>query len=151
MTTGERPGGFTLVETVVALGLLAVLLLAIGGLAASARRLVDAGRTSTAALGVARGIVDELGGTSFEGTWRVLGLDGSSASERVDSRTCAWAAGWQAILRRSLARSHAEIELATIAPDAAPLAAAQELRVVVIVQWSEGLRERRVRLLMVRA
>ena len=152
MRTQTSSSGFTLVEIVAALGLLAVTLVAVGRLAATARRSIEAGRTSSAALGVARGILDQIDDTGFESTWRALGVDGSTASARVDSRGCPWADTWQTILGRSLGRAHAEIDLATIAPDrSTPLAAAAAIRVVVTIHWTEGLRARRVRLVTVRA
>lgn len=151
MRTTVRSSGFTLIESVVALGLCAVLSLSVAGLAGLARRSIEAGRTSSTALAVARSVLDDLAGTSFDGTWRRLVLDGSLASGFADSRAGVWATGWQAILARSLPRSYVEVELTTIAPSrSTPLDAAEAIRVVVCVRWSEGPRARSVRLATVR-
>jgi type II secretory pathway pseudopilin PulG len=151
MRTTARSSGFTLVESVIALGLTAVLSLSVAGLAGLARRSIDAGRTSSTALAVARSVLDDLAGTSYDGTWRTLGLDGSLASGLADSRAGAWATGWQAVLVRSLPRSFVEVELTTIAPSrTTPLDLAEAIRVVVRVRWGEGPRARSVRLATVR-
>jgi len=151
MRRDRLAAGFTLAETLLALGLFAGALLAIGGLTLHSRRLVAAGRAHTVALAVARGIVEDLSAGGFEGTWRLLGLDGSAASARVDSRSCAWAAPWQGTLEHALARARAEIELVALAPAATtPLREASAVRVVVTVSWLERSRPRSLRLVMVR-
>ncbi len=143
--------GFSLVEALVALGLVAWAFLGIGGLVLVSSGLVRAARSHTVALAVARGALEGLCSGGFDGTWGRLGLDGSAAAATVDSRADAWAAPWQRVLAASLADAHAEIELHSIAPSASvPLREADAIRVTVTVLWSDGRRARRIRLATVR-
>jgi prepilin-type N-terminal cleavage/methylation domain-containing protein len=146
-----EPRGFTLVENLVALAILAGSLVALGGVLVEVRRQIAIARMETLALAVARGISEDLGATGFEGLWRELGLDGSVAWARVDARSAPSLSAWPPILGRSLGRARAEIDLTTLAPSpGTPLADAHAIRLLVIVTWAEPGRERSVRLATVR-
>ena len=61
----RRQAGFSLVEVVVALGLLAAVLISISGLFVLAHKQVDGGRKNSVALSVARDILEEMDGWSY--------------------------------------------------------------------------------------
>lgn len=143
--------GFSLVEVIVALGLLAAVLLSISGLFLVGDRQVKSGRTHSSALAVARDIVEEMNGWGYVDVYRGFGLSGSASSYTVDTRSNTAAAKWQQALDRDLQGSYALIGLESIADGAAPaLDAATAVRVTVTVFWNEGLRARSVQLATVR-
>ena len=150
--TRRRSAGFSLVEVVVALGLLAGVLISISGLFALASRQLDGGRNHSLALAVARDILEEMDGWSYRQVYTGLGSDGSSATLTVDSRVAGPAAKWQAQLAEELVGCHAEIQLDSIVDSGAPpaLRDAHAIRVQVTVYWTEGLRQRSARLTAVR-
>ena len=76
----KRQRGFSLVEVVVALGLLSAVLISISGLFVLAHKQVDGGRKHSVALSVARDILEEMDGWSFRQLYLEYGLDGSAAS-----------------------------------------------------------------------
>jgi len=145
--------GFSLVEVVIALGLLAGVLISIAGLFILGSKQVESGRTATEALSVARGILEEMDGWGFRQTYQLFGIDGTTAlSGTVDTRTDAYSAKWQQTLDEALFNSHAEILIQSLGPNNPPptLATTRAIRVVVTVFWSEGNRDRSIRLGTVR-
>jgi Tfp pilus assembly protein PilV len=144
-------GGFSLVEVVLALGLLAAVLLSVCGLFLLGERQVRSGRAHSSALAVARDILEEMSARGFHDLHVALGLDGSAAAYTVDTRSNAFAAGWQRALDRELRGAHARIELRSVGEGAAvALREAVAVRLTVTVFWSEGPRARRVRLATLR-
>ena len=80
--------GFSLVEVVLALGLMAGVLISIAGLFILGSKQVESGRTASEALSVARGILEEIDGWGFRQTYQLFGIDGTTAtSATVDTRT----------------------------------------------------------------
>jgi type II secretory pathway pseudopilin PulG len=150
----RRQAGFSLVEVVLALGLLAMVLISISGLFILGGRQVQSGRSSSEALSVARAILEEMEGWGLHQTYERYGLDGSEVSYDLDSRTNAFANGrWQADLAGMIAGAWAEIELRSLGPSggaAPPLNRTRAIRVLVTIHWDEGSRPRNLRLGTVR-
>jgi type II secretory pathway pseudopilin PulG len=143
--------GSTLIEALVALALVAWAFLGVGELFLTASGLVRTARSHTAALAVARSLLEDLAGGGFDGTWERLGADGTAARVTSDSRTSPWARSWQRALDAALGDGWAEIEVASVAPaPTAPLRDASAIRVRVTVAWTDGSRPRRVRITAVR-
>jgi type II secretory pathway pseudopilin PulG len=144
--------GFSLVEVVIALGLLAGVLIAISGLFVLANRQLDGGRNQSIALATARDILEEIDSWGFHQVYSTFGLDGASSAYTVDSRTNAYAARWQAELESRLAEAHAEIVIESAADSGSgpALHQARAIRVRVTVRWSDGLRPRQVSLATLR-
>ncbi len=150
--TSEHQAGFSLVEVIVAFGLLAGVLLSIAGLFTLGGRQLASGRDATEALSVAQGILEEVNGWGFHQTWSLFGIDGQSVtSATVDTKTNTYAAKWQPALAEKLFNGYAEIEIEALANGAAPvLAQARFIRVEVTVHWDEGSRHRQINLATVR-
>jgi type II secretory pathway pseudopilin PulG len=146
--------GFSLIEVVLALGLLAGVLISIAGLFILGSQQVKSGRTATEALSVARGILEEMDGWGFQQTYKLFGIDGSAATTAtVDTRADAYAAKWQTTLDDALFESYAEIQIESLGPVGGPvpaLDATNAIRVVVTVYWGERGRNRQIRLGTVR-
>ena len=153
---GAGPGrvgrGFSLVEVVIALGLLAGVLIAISGLFVLANRQLDGGRNNSIALATARDILAEMDGWVFRQVYTTFGFDGAAGAYTVDTRANGYAARWQAELESRLAESHAEIviESAVDSGSGPALRSARAIRVRITVYWSEGLRSRQVSLATLR-
>jgi len=149
---GRTGAGFSLVEVVIALGLLAGVLISISGLFVLANRQLDGGRKQSIALAVARDIVEEMDGWGFRQVYTTFGLDGTDGSYAVDTRTNSYAGRWQSELVSRLGEAHAEIVIES-AVDSGPgpaLRDARAIRVRVTVHWNEGLRSRQVSLAALR-
>jgi len=147
--------GLSLVEVVLALGLLATVLISVAGLFVLSDRQLKSGRASTEALSVGRAIMEEMDGWGFHQTYQLFGYDGNATSYSVDSRTNTYASKWQATLNQSLGQStsHAIIDIQSLGPTgvAVPnLDATHAIRVIVTVHWTEGLRQRQNQLAAVR-
>lgn len=145
--------GFSLIEVIVALGLLAGVLISIAGLFVMGGKQVKSGRTSTEALSVARAILEEMDGWGFRQTYQLYGIDGTTnTNATVDTRTNSYCAKWQSTLDEKLFNSHATINIQSLGPSSpAPmLASTKAIRVLVTVYWNEGGRARQVRLGTVR-
>jgi type II secretory pathway pseudopilin PulG len=154
-TAGQA--GFSLIEVIAALGLLAGILISIAGLFVIGDRQVKSGRNSSEALAVARAILEEMDGWSFDQLYALYGSDGTTANYTVRSTDAAQpeAPKWQAELDTNLYNPapglgpFAEIRFDAL-DDAATLGSAPAIRVEVTVYWTEGLRGRQVRLVTVR-
>jgi Tfp pilus assembly protein PilV len=148
----RKAAGFSLVEVVIALGLLAGVLIAISGLFVLANRQLDGGRKQSIALAAARDILEEMDGWGFRQIYSSFGFDGAASAYAVDTRTSAHTGGWQAELESNLGEAHAEIliEAAVDSGSGLALRDARAIRVRITVHWTEGLRSRQVRLATVR-
>ena len=144
--------GFSLVEAIIALGLLAGVLISIAGLFILGGKQLSSGRNSTEALSVARGILEEMQGWGFQQTWLAYGIDGTTQmAATVDTRTNGYASKWQPTLDDKLFNGYGLIDIESLANGAPPvLKNTRFIRVVVTIFWSEGNRQRQIRLGTVR-
>ena len=144
--------GFSLVEVVLALGLLTGGLVTTAGLFIHGSRQVNSGRASTEALAVGSSILEEMGSWGFAQTYAAFGYDGTANSYTVDTRTNSDASTWQSTLDDELFNAHALIELTSLSAvgPAPQMSDTHAIRVVVIVHWDEGQRHRTVRIGTVR-
>lgn len=153
----RKEGGFSLVELVIAIGLLAGVMLAIAGMFSFAGKQVKSGRTSSEALAVGRQILEEMNGWAYRQTYENFGLDGAAATYSIDTRTStnAFAQKWHAILQSKLgASAYATVALASVVGSGSPpvmnAATAKNYRVTVTVHWTEITRPRAVTVATVR-
>ncbi len=147
-------GGFSLVEVVIALGLLSGVLISVSGLFAIGAKQVKSGRTSSEAIATARTILEEMNRWGFRQTYGNFGTayDGSVTSYTIDTRTNAYATKWQNMLSPKLLNSFATISIQSLGPGMTPpsLSTTRAMRVLVTVFWDEGRRHRSVLLGTVR-
>lgn len=141
--------GFSLVEVVIALGLMAGVLISVAGLFVVGARSVNSGRNSSEALAVGRQIIEEMNGWGYAQTYALYGFDGSAASYSVDTRSNAYAAKWQPILNERLGDgAFATVQINSLIASGSPpvlnASNCKAIRVVVTVFWNEGPRGRNV-------
>jgi prepilin-type N-terminal cleavage/methylation domain-containing protein len=140
--------GFSLIEVVIALGLLAGVLIAIAGLFILGGKSVKSGRTSSEALATAREIVEEMNGWGFSQLWGNFGLAGTAATYTIDTATCTTTecTSWQSMLVSKLGTSaHATIRVDSVAQGVSAVpnfvtggaVTAKNVRVTVSVLWTQ--------------
>jgi len=144
---GHDDRGFSLVEVVIALGLLAGVLITISGLFVVGAKQVKSGRTSSEALAVAKEIHENTYGWGYSQLWGMFGYDGQAASYTVDTRSCGVCSAWQTTLATKLGPSaYANIKIDSVAnaigvvsnfADASGSILAKSVRVSVTVYWAE--------------
>jgi prepilin-type N-terminal cleavage/methylation domain-containing protein len=148
--------GFSLIEVVVALALLAGVLISIAGLFVIGARQVESGREATEALSVARGIVEQMNKWGFHQTYELFGANGSAATYTWDTRTITdppttGMGKWQPMLSQKIPGAYATITVTSVGPGTPPvLNLTRAMRVVVTVRWQERMRQRQVQLATVR-
>ena len=139
--------GYSLVELVIALGLLAGMLISVAGILSLGNRQVAGGGRATRALAVARSTLESLEVYAYHRTYERLGCDGARDVCRVATGQSI-PGSWDQFARVNL--PHARVELCIEAVGASSLDAASALRLTVRVRWREGLRFRTLRLTTVR-
>ena len=141
--------GLSLVEVVLALGLMAGVLISVAGLFVLGERSLNSGRSSTEALAVGRQIIEEMNGWGFNQTYALYGFDGTANSYSVDTRSNAYAGKWQPILEERLGDgAFATVQINSLSASGTPplmnASSCKAIRVVVTVFWNEGVRNRDV-------
>ena len=144
----SREAGFSLIEVIVALGLLGGILLSVAGMFLLGERQVMRGRNQSYALSISRTILEEVGGWSHEATWERFGMTGTNATQTIDTQTNSFATKWQPLLDETLHTAAAEIRVESC--DGSSLDTAPALRVIVRVWWDERTERRDVELSLVR-
>jgi Tfp pilus assembly protein PilV len=141
--------GFSLIEVVVALGLMAGVLISVAGLFVLGGRSVKSGRTSSEALAMGKQVTEAMDGWAFAQLWTNFGYDGQAKTYTVDTTTCVTAdcVAWQSALVAKLgATAKATIKIDSVAQaalavpdfaDAAGYTTAKNVRVTVNVAWSQ--------------
>ena len=135
--------GSTLVEVLIALGLLTALLVSVAGLMLAGNRQAVAGAHASQALALAQTVIEQLESRSFRQSWKSLGCDGAAVECRVAADRPAVAA-WRRVAERDLPLPAVRVTLVALGGDS--LETAGLLRVTVTVSWREGPRPRRLRL-----
>jgi len=143
---GRRERGSSLVEVVLALGLMAGVLGSVAGLFILGAGGVQSGRNTTTALAGARTIIEEVRSWEVQEICGELGLSGTAGSYVVDTRSNSFASKWQPELASKLGHGYATISLASLEPGNPALEDSAQMRVTVTVHWEEGVRNREVRL-----
>lgn len=140
--------GFSLIEVVIALGLLAMVLISVSAMFSEGRHEVQSGRTASEALALSRSILEEMKGWAFHQTYSMYGLDGTATTYTVDTRTNTFAGQWQPILDEKLVDGYASIRILSVATGGSTpvLASSKAIRVIVTVRWNEGPRSRMIEL-----
>jgi type II secretory pathway pseudopilin PulG len=144
--TGQ--GGYSLIEVILSLGLLAGVMLPSAWLLDLAAHQAKSGRTASEALAVARSIQEEMQSWGFHQTHLQYGLDGTATSYAIDTRTNAYASRWQATLEEKLDRPWATILLESTGPGgtAPTMDGTRAIRITVTVYWRERSRHRSISL-----
>jgi type II secretory pathway pseudopilin PulG len=144
---GPSERGFSLVEVIIALGLLAGVLIAISGLFLVGAKQVKSGRTSSEATAVCKEIQEDMYGWGYAQLWKTFGYDGQATTYTVDTRACAACVPWQTTLAAKLGpAAYATIQIDSVAnafgttsnfADASGNILAKTVRVAVTVNWVE--------------
>ena len=129
--------GTSLIEAIVALGLLAGVLLSACGLFQSAARQVRAGANVSLALATARSVLEELELVSFRGVLALLACDATLGSCE-GAATAPAVSLWNVRARQALHDGLVQVEVEAVGAPA--LAQAPGLRIRVRISWSEGAR-----------
>ena len=144
--------GFSLIEVVIALGMLDAVLLSIGGLFVIGSRTVRSGRASSESMAMAKKISEDMGGWGFTQLWGNFGLSGSGQTTyTIDCRTNTangFCPGWQTTIQGELGTTaYSTITLTSVTDaagntpvfvDAATGATkARNVRVLITVFWTE--------------
>lgn len=145
-------GGFSLVEIVIALGLMAGVLLSIAGLFAVGGKQVKSGRATSEALAVGRQILEEMNGWGFTQTWTLFDPGGAFGSPTftvdTDTNNTTYCTKWRNTLRSKLgASAHATIRIDSLAKSGTPPNLGgnpKNVRVTVTVFWNQMARARSV-------
>jgi type II secretory pathway pseudopilin PulG len=144
--------GTSLIEVVMSLGLMAGVLGSLAGLFVLGAGGVQSGRRASQALTHAHSITEEMRGWSFPQLYEEFGLDGSAPSFTVDTRSSSHTTEWRDEVVEDLgASAYALISVHSIDGTGSPsVADSDQVRVQVLVHWTEGTRHRSVRLASVR-
>ena len=144
---GHGQRGFSLVEVVIALGLLAGVLITISGLFVVGAKQVKSGRTSSEAVALGKEIHEDMVGWGYSQLWGKFGYDGQAVTYTVDTRTSSACGPWQRTLAAKLGPSaYATIDIASVAnatgtttnlADGSGNILAKAVRVSVTVNWTE--------------
>lgn len=151
----RNPGqcGYSLVEIILALGLLGAVMVAISSMFVLGGQSVRSGREMTEAISVAQDIVEEIKTFSFRTTYSFFGGTDTDTGVTSDSSVPGDPADqWQPGIDSKLYQGKALIQITPMGgPDTPPqLSSADYIRVLVTVQWSEGARTRSVSIVSLR-
>jgi prepilin-type N-terminal cleavage/methylation domain-containing protein len=140
--------GFSLIEVIVALGLLAVVLMSVSGLFVQGGQTVNTGRDLTEATTLATDILEQTDKWAFSQLYTNFGVAKTSGAFSVDSLTNTQAQTWQPGITAKLPNSQATI---TVTPlGGATFDVAEGVRLQVTISWTLKLRSRSVSLETVR-
>jgi len=153
MRTISNSKGFNLIEVIVALALLAGVLISIAGLFTYGARFVKSGKEMTEALSVAKDILEELDKLSYKQLYGEFGCSASDTSCIADTETNSYAQQWGPSIVEKLGEgAMATITLQPVGGTASPptFSSSRGIRMAVLVEWHENMRQRDLELAMMR-
>lgn len=154
----RRAAGFSLVETIAAMGLAAMVMVTIAGLFSVGGRQVRSGRHSSEALAIANLVLEEMNAGAFKQIWQRFDAPGTFTSAGfiadTDTNDAASSVRWRSLLHDRLGpTARAAIRIDALAESGAPPdldGDPRAVRITVTVSWTEQARVRRVTLVTVR-
>ena len=146
-----RESGFSFVEVIIAMGVLAGVLIAIASMFLLGGRQVKAGKTITSATALCQDIMETFETRSFTAIYTSLGAAATATSHTALSTTTGSGIDpWQTEINRKLEGGVATVTLTPLGPGTPNFGAATAIRVQVSLAWSELGRPQTVRLSTVR-
>lgn len=145
--------GFSLVEVIIAMGVLASVLVSIASMFLLGGRQVKAGKTMTEATALVHDIMESFDSRSFTALYTDLGVTTptTSSTHTVSSATGGSAInGWQTEIRRKLENGTATATIQAMGPGTPTFDTATGLRLTISLTWTELGRTQTVRLSTVR-
>jgi type II secretory pathway pseudopilin PulG len=130
--------GFSLIEVVLAIGLLAGVLVSIASMFMIGGRQVKTGKTITSATAIAHDIMERFENRSFNTLWADLGATGTSSTRTVNSTTTGSPlVPWQAEISQKLANGSASLTITAMGPGTPTFATATAISLRTTVTWNE--------------
>ncbi len=143
--------GFSLVEVVIAIGVLAGVLISIASMFILGGRQVKTGKTITEATAICHDIMETFDKQSFVALYTNLGAAATDTSVTTASNVVTSPlASWQAQITRKLDGGVATATLLPLGPGTPNFGSAVALRLTVTVSWSELARPQTVSISTVR-
>lgn len=145
----ERQNGFSLLEVILALGLLGSVMIAISSMFIIGGREVKSGREMTEALSIAQDIVEEIKTFSYRQTYQFFGAADTGSTVISDSSSPGEPADkWQPGIDQKLNLGRALVRVTPVGGPDTPsqFNSADFLQVLVRVEWQEGIRARSLQL-----
>ncbi len=148
---GRDGRGFSLVEVVIAIGVLAGVLLSICSMFILGGRQLKTGKTITEATTICHAIMESFDSMSFTALYTTFGAAASDTAMTVTSTTTGSAiVSWQTEIARKLDNGVATVTILPEGPGTPNFGAATGIRMTVTVNWTELARPQSVSLSTVR-
>ena len=149
---GTSPeAGFSLIEVVIAIGVLAGVMLSIASMFILGGRQVKTGKTLTEATTLAQDLMEQFDKESYTSLYLNLGAVATDSTRTVQSTTGGSPIqGWQAEIARKLANGAASVRLDAMGPGTPNFGTAAGIKVTVTLSWNELGRAQSVGLSTVR-
>ena len=135
---GSAQRGFNLIEVMIALGMLAAVLVAIGSMFVMGGRQLKTGKTITQATALAHDLMESFENQSFVTLYTNLGAASTASTITVSSTaTGSPIATWQPEIIRKLSNGSATVRLSAMGPGTPTFGSAVGLRLTATVTWAE--------------
>jgi Tfp pilus assembly protein PilV len=130
--------GFSLIEVVIAIGVLAGVLLSIASMFIMGGRQVKTGKTLTEATALAQDLMEQFDKESFASLYLNLGAASTDTNRTVLSNVSGSPIqGWQTEIARKLNSGFASVRLDAMGPSSPTFGSAAGIKVTVRVSWNE--------------
>jgi len=136
---GQEPeAGFSLIEVIIAIGVLAGVLLSIASMFILGGRQVKTGKTLTEATVLAQGLMEQFDKESFNALYLNLGAAATDTTRTVQSTTTGSPIqSWQTEIARKLNSGSASVRIDAMGPSSPNFGSAAGIKVTVTLSWNE--------------
>jgi len=149
--SGSGEAGFSLIEVVIAIGVLAGVMLSIASMFIMGGRQVKTGKTLTEATTLAQDLMEQFDKESFNSLYLNLGAASTDTTRTVLSTTTGSPIqAWQTEIARKLNSGSASVRLDAMGPSSPNFGTAAGIKVTVTLSWNELGRAQSVGLSTVR-
>jgi type II secretory pathway pseudopilin PulG len=134
----DPEGGFSLIECVIAIGVLAGVLLSIASMFILGGRQVKTGKTLTEATALAQGLMEQFDKESYNSLYLNLGAVATDTTRTVLSTTTGSPIqSWQTEIARKLNNGLASVRIDAMGPSSPNFGSAAGIKVTVTLNWNE--------------
>lgn len=149
--SARKEAGFSLIEVVIAIGVLAGVMLSIASMFIMGGRQVKTGKTLTEATTLAQDLMEQFDKESFAALYLNLGAASTDSTRTVLSTTSGSPIqGWQAEIARKLNSGSASVRIDAMGPGTPNFGSAAGIKLTVTLSWNELGRSHNVAMSTVR-